>query len=139
MRRYLQTPWTHSHSSAFISTQTLFTDGLKRELFHCAADAQRIADWTLRYHPDFAARNENPARTTGANSSAPNIFFVFRSLGIQPIRARPFEAEIHVLVDLRKRQYRCCDVFEASHDQFPKITNAWTNDDAEFLLVAKTG
>jgi antirestriction protein ArdC len=29
----------------------------KRELFRCVAEAQRIADWTLSYHPGFAAVN----------------------------------------------------------------------------------
>ena len=28
----------------------------KREIFRAAADAQRIADWCLNYHPDFAAK-----------------------------------------------------------------------------------
>jgi antirestriction protein ArdC len=30
----------------------------KRELFRCAAEAQRIADWVLAYHPQYAARVE---------------------------------------------------------------------------------
>ena len=29
----------------------------KREIFRAAADAQKIADYLLQFHPDFAARN----------------------------------------------------------------------------------
>ena len=29
----------------------------KKEIFRAAADAQRIADFLLAFHPDFAARN----------------------------------------------------------------------------------
>jgi antirestriction protein ArdC len=44
----------------------------KRELFHCAADAQKIADWTLRYHPDFAGKVEaHPDRPDATPGGAP--------------------------------------------------------------------
>ena len=31
--------------------------GDKKEIFHAAADAQRIADFLLAFHPDFAAHS----------------------------------------------------------------------------------
>ena len=46
----------------------------KRELFHAAADAQKIADWTLQYHPAFAARHHaehEPDRPRGVPKVLP--------------------------------------------------------------------
>jgi antirestriction protein ArdC len=42
--------------------------GDKREIFRAAADAQRIADMVLGFHPDFAAQ---PSRPDGLMVEAP--------------------------------------------------------------------
>lgn len=39
----------------------------KREIFHAAADAQRIADYLLAFHPDFA-NGASPANTASSRS-----------------------------------------------------------------------
>jgi antirestriction protein ArdC len=33
----------------------------KREIFHAAADTQRIADYILSFHPDYAEKPAEPA------------------------------------------------------------------------------
>ena len=43
----------------------------KRELFHCAADAQKIANWTLNYHPEYAAKNQPDAQPDRPQASSP--------------------------------------------------------------------
>jgi len=35
----------------------------KGELFHCAADAQKIANYTLAYHPDYPSARAIESRT----------------------------------------------------------------------------
>ena len=42
----------------------------RREIFHAAAEAQRIADYILAFHPDYA---EKPADPTGDDDDAPTI------------------------------------------------------------------
>jgi antirestriction protein ArdC len=43
----------------------------KRELFHAAADAQKIADYTLAYHPDLAVRPEKPGCLRASRPQTP--------------------------------------------------------------------
>lgn len=49
----------------------------KREIFHATADAQRIADWTLGYHPDYRAsrqvqtRSESPRISISPTTGSP--------------------------------------------------------------------
>jgi antirestriction protein ArdC len=44
----------------------------KREIFRAAADAQKIADLVLTFHPDFAARIEaEPARPASLHHAGP--------------------------------------------------------------------
>ena len=33
----------------------------RREIFHAAAEAQRIADYILSFHPDYAEKSADPA------------------------------------------------------------------------------
>jgi antirestriction protein ArdC len=40
----------------------------KKEVFRAASDAQRIADYLLAFHPDYAARNT--ARLSDADSES---------------------------------------------------------------------
>jgi antirestriction protein ArdC len=40
----------------------------RKEIFRAAADAQRIADYLLAFHPDYAARNSGGGEAT-ANTS----------------------------------------------------------------------
>ncbi len=42
----------------------------RREIFHAAAEAQRIADYILAFHPDYA---EKPADPTGDDDDASTI------------------------------------------------------------------
>jgi antirestriction protein ArdC len=42
----------------------------KREVFRAAADAQKIADYLLQFHPDFAARNGTTDEPDRAEDSA---------------------------------------------------------------------
>jgi antirestriction protein ArdC len=44
----------------------------KREILHCAADAQRIADYTLAYHPDFAATHQPERPATAVLEQQPH-------------------------------------------------------------------
>ena len=43
----------------------------KRELFRAAADAQRIADFILKFHPESSLDADDSA-TTGADESTPD-------------------------------------------------------------------
>jgi antirestriction protein ArdC len=42
----------------------------KREIFRAAADAQKIADYLLQFHPDFAAQNSTPDESDRAEDGA---------------------------------------------------------------------
>ena len=42
----------------------------KREIFRAAADAQKIADYLLQFHPDFAAQDSAPDETDPAETGA---------------------------------------------------------------------
>jgi antirestriction protein ArdC len=42
----------------------------KREVFRAAADAQKIADYLLQFHPDFAAQNSTPDESDRAEDGA---------------------------------------------------------------------
>jgi antirestriction protein ArdC len=47
----------------------------RKEIFRAAADAQRIADYLLAFHPDYAARNSAGGETiadTGGATSGPS-------------------------------------------------------------------
>ena len=53
----------------------------EREIFHAAADAQRIADLALRFHPDYAAtlKAERESYTTDAVPRAvPSVSYAAR-------------------------------------------------------------
>jgi len=60
-------PTDYANHAAYVATwlKKLKTD--KYEIFRCAADAQRIADWTLGYHPEYAARVSHSDRNPKLN------------------------------------------------------------------------
>jgi antirestriction protein ArdC len=47
----------------------------RREIFHAAAEAQRMADYILGFHPDYAEKPDNPVddEDDGASSLAPPL------------------------------------------------------------------
>jgi antirestriction protein ArdC len=49
-----------SNNAAYVATwlETLRSD--RKEIFRAAADAQRIADYLLAFHPDYANRQSGP-------------------------------------------------------------------------------
>ena len=51
-------PTDFENHAAYVASWLKKLKSDKRESFHAAADAQKIADWTLKYHPDFAAKQE---------------------------------------------------------------------------------
>jgi len=51
-------PTDFTNHAAYIATWLKKLKAEKYELFRCAADAQRIADWTLAYHPECAAQSQ---------------------------------------------------------------------------------
>jgi antirestriction protein ArdC len=51
-------PTDYANHAAYIATWLKKHRTDKYEMFRCAADAQRIADWTLAYHPEYAARDQ---------------------------------------------------------------------------------
>ncbi|HEY1432016.1 MAG TPA: zincin-like metallopeptidase domain-containing protein, partial [Stellaceae bacterium] len=63
-----------TNGAAYIASwlETLRSD--RKEIFRAATDAQRIADYLLALHPDYAARhldNDDPGgRGTGSNKRA---------------------------------------------------------------------
>jgi antirestriction protein ArdC len=67
-----------ANDASYISNWLKALKDDKREIFRAAADAQRIADMVLGFHPDFAAKSEScPARPDDAQacrtvSSAPS-------------------------------------------------------------------
>jgi antirestriction protein ArdC len=42
----------------------------RKEIFRAAADAQRIADYLLAFHPDYAARNSGGGEATSDTGDA---------------------------------------------------------------------
>jgi antirestriction protein ArdC len=65
-------PTDYANHAAYIGHWLQKVKADKRELFRCAAEAQRIADWTLAYHPDFKAQQEPPPdRPRGPPDSQP--------------------------------------------------------------------
>jgi antirestriction protein ArdC len=65
-------PTDYENSAAYVAGWLKKLRSDKRELFHAAADAQRIASWTLAYHPDFAPNqkaNKQPDRPALTGSS----------------------------------------------------------------------
>ena len=42
----------------------------RREIFHAAAEAQRIADYILGFHPDYAEKPADPADDDDASTIA---------------------------------------------------------------------
>ena len=60
------------HHASYIASWITALKGDKREIFRAAADAQRIADMQLSFHPDYAARTEleleRPATRVGIRS-----------------------------------------------------------------------
>jgi antirestriction protein ArdC len=62
----LALPTDYVNHAAYIDHWMHKVKADKRELFRCAAEAQRIADWTLSYHPDFkTAHTSQPGRPYG--------------------------------------------------------------------------
>src|SRR5262249_39411152 len=53
----LNLPTDYANHAAYIATWLKKLKNDTYEVFRCAADAQRIADWTLGYHPEYAAAN----------------------------------------------------------------------------------
>jgi antirestriction protein ArdC len=49
-------PTDYANHAAYIATSAEEAQTDKYEVFSCAADAQRIADWTLGYYPDYPAQ-----------------------------------------------------------------------------------
>jgi antirestriction protein ArdC len=41
----------------------------RREIFHAAAEAQRIADYVLGFHPDYAGKPTDPADDDEASTA----------------------------------------------------------------------
>lgn len=70
----LNLPTDFNNHAAYISEWTKKLKSDRREIFHVAADAQRIADWTLAYHPDFTAK-QLPTRP-GAPQAEPDALMV---------------------------------------------------------------
>jgi antirestriction protein ArdC len=58
-----------SNNAAYISTWLTVLKSDRKEIFRAAADAQRIADYLLAFHPDYAARNSAPADAPEADSA----------------------------------------------------------------------
>jgi antirestriction protein ArdC len=52
----LNLPTDFSNHAAYVAGWLKKLKEDKRELLHCAADAQKIADWTIAYHPEYRLR-----------------------------------------------------------------------------------
>ena len=52
----LNLPTEFTNHAAYVSGWLRKLREDKRELLHCAADAQSISDYVLDYHPDFRAK-----------------------------------------------------------------------------------
>lgn len=70
----LNLPTDFDNHAAYVASWLKKLREDKRELFRCAADAQKIADWTLSYHPGFAAVHglspERPEDATALDNPA---------------------------------------------------------------------
>jgi antirestriction protein ArdC len=56
------------HHASYLSSWLEILKSDKREIFYASADAQRIADYILGFHPDYAERPDDPAE--GADEDA---------------------------------------------------------------------
>jgi antirestriction protein ArdC len=63
-------PTDYGNHAAYIATWVKKLKNDKYEIFRCASDAQRIADWTLAYHPEYAVTNQ-PRRPQDQNNPSP--------------------------------------------------------------------
>ena len=45
----------------------------RKEIFRAAAEAQRIADYLLAFHPDYAERNDHAGAVEDAGKEAPDM------------------------------------------------------------------
>ena len=61
MGAILNLPCDIPHHADYIASWTAKLREDKREIFRAAADAQRIADYLLAFHPDYAASLESTA------------------------------------------------------------------------------
>jgi len=57
-----------SNNAAYIADWLTALRSDRKEIFRAAADAQRIADYLLAFHPDYAACNSTPADETAADN-----------------------------------------------------------------------
>jgi antirestriction protein ArdC len=58
-----------SNNAAYIESWLAKLRSDRKEIFRAAADAQRIADYLLAFHPDYAKQNDGMA---GSNENRPD-------------------------------------------------------------------
>jgi antirestriction protein ArdC len=56
-----------SNSAAYLSSWLGRLRSDRKEIFRAAADAQRIADFLLAFHPDYASQTGSPESVPGAD------------------------------------------------------------------------
>jgi antirestriction protein ArdC len=64
-----------SNAAAYLASWAEVLKNDKREIFRAAADAQRIADFILKFHPDFAVAAEASAQVEADDkgTNAPEV------------------------------------------------------------------
>jgi antirestriction protein ArdC len=60
-----------SNNAAYIASWLERLKSDRKEIFRAAADAQKIADYLLAFHPDYRAASEQTSGTTGDDQSTP--------------------------------------------------------------------
>ena len=57
------------HHASYLSSWLEILKSDKREIFYASADAQRIADYILAFHPDYAERLDEPEKVVDEDTS----------------------------------------------------------------------
>lgn len=64
------TDYDFTNNASYISSWLERLRSDRKEIFRAAADAQRIADYLLAFHPDYAARNSGGGEATADTGDA---------------------------------------------------------------------